>query len=139
LTLRRRRQSYIEAAGGLVWRREADGGVLVLVVHRPKYDDWTLPKGKLDVGESHEAAARREVLEETGLRCRLGAELATTTYRDRFGRPKRVRYWDMQVTGGAFVPNREVDEIRWVDLATAERLLSYPRDRDVLTSLSVAR
>jgi 8-oxo-dGTP diphosphatase len=123
----------------LVWRTEADGGVRVLVVHRPKYDDWTLPKGKLDPGETHAEAAVREVLEETGLRCRLGAELATTSYHDRFGRPKRVRYWDMQVEGGDFVPNREVDEVRWVDLDAAAALLSYPRDQAVLASLSVAR
>jgi 8-oxo-dGTP diphosphatase len=129
----------VEAAGGLVWRPGAGDGVEVLVVHRPKYDDWTLPKGKLDPGETHAEAAAREVLEETGFRCRLGAELATTSYRDRFGRPKRVRYWDMQVTDGAFIPNREVDEIRWVGLETAAAILTYPRDREVLATLSVAR
>jgi 8-oxo-dGTP diphosphatase len=123
----------------LVWRQDAGGRVQVLLVHRPKYDDWTLPKGKLDPGETHEEAAVREVLEETGFHCRLGTELATTTYRDRFGRPKRVRYWDMQVTDGDFVPNREVDELCWADPDTASRLLSYPRDREVVGSLSVAR
>jgi 8-oxo-dGTP diphosphatase len=129
----------VHAAGGVVWRRLDDGVTEVLVVHRPKYDDWTLPKGKLDRGETHEAAAVREVLEETGVRGRLGAELPATDYRDRHGRAKRVRYWEMEVEGGEFVPNREVDEARWVDLDTASRMLTYPRDREVLTSLSVAR
>jgi 8-oxo-dGTP diphosphatase len=128
----------VEAAGGLVWRRGDGGGVEVLVVHRPKYDDWTLPKGKLDRGETHKEAAAREVLEETGFQTRLGAELATTRYRDRHGRPKRVRYWAMEVDGGEFAPNREVDEVRWVDVATAATVLSYPRDSRVLESLRVA-
>ena len=128
----------VQAAGGLLWRRRVDGTLEVLLAHRPKYDDWTLPKGKLDPGESHEVAAAREVLEETGLRCRLGNELPATRYHDRHGRLKRVRYWEMQVEGGEFVPNREVDEVRWVDLDTAARMLSYERDRALLGSLSVA-
>ena len=130
----------VQAAGGLLWRRRDDGTLEVLVVHRPKYDDWTLPKGKLDPGESHETAAAREVWEETGMRGRLGRELPATRYHDRHGRPKRVRYWEMQVEeGGEFVPNHEVDEVRWVDLDTAARMLSYERDRALLESLSVAR
>jgi 8-oxo-dGTP diphosphatase len=129
----------VEAAGGLVWRRGGDGTVEVLVAHRPKYDDWTLPKGKLEPGESHEMAALREVFEETGLRCRLGRELPATRYHDRHGRAKRVRYWEMEVEGGEFVPNHEVDAVRWVDLDTAARMLSYERDRALLESLSVAR
>ena len=129
----------VQAAGGLLWRRRADGTLEVLVAHRPKYDDWTLPKGKLEPGESHEQAAVREVFEETGLRCRLGRELPATRYHDRHGRPKRVRYWEMEAEGGEFVPNREVDEVRWVELDAAARLLSYERDRGLLESLSVAR
>ena len=129
----------VQAAGGLVWRRGADGTLEVLVAHRPKYDDWTLPKGKLDPGESHEVAARREVFEETGFRCRLGRELPATRYHDRHGRPKRVRYWEMEVEDGEFVPNREVDEVRWVDLGTAADMLSYDRDQSLLEALSVAR
>jgi 8-oxo-dGTP pyrophosphatase MutT (NUDIX family) len=129
----------VEAAGGLVWRRRDDGALEVLVVHRPKYDDWTLPKGKLDSGESHETAAMREVFEETGLRCRIGRELPATRYHDRHGRPKRVRYWEMEVEGGEFAPNREVDEVQWVDLDTAARMLTYERDQALLEALSVAR
>jgi 8-oxo-dGTP diphosphatase len=129
----------VEAAGGVVWREGADSRAEVLVVHRPKYDDWTFPKGKLDSGENHAAAAAREVWEETGLRCRLGAPLAATSYRDRHGRRKRVRYWAMQAESGEFVPNHEVDEVRWVDVSAAAALLTYDRDRDVLASLRVRR
>lgn len=127
--------AQVEAAGGVVWRR-ADGGELqVLVVHRPRYDDWSFPKGKLDAGEAHEAAAWREVWEETGFECELGDELAEVTYADRFGRPKRVRYWTMQVVGGAFEPNDEVDELRWATLDEAARLLSYEHDAALLRGL----
>ncbi|MGH8901434.1 MAG: NUDIX hydrolase [Egibacteraceae bacterium] len=126
----------VQAAGGVVWRREG-GKPQVLLIHRPKYDDWTFPKGKLDPGEDHEAAAVREVAEETGLYCRLGAELASTTYRDRRGRLKRVRYWAMVPLSGVFSPCREVDEVRWLSLDAAGFWLSYDRDRAVLTSFSL--
>jgi 8-oxo-dGTP diphosphatase len=120
----------IEAAGGVV---ERDG--LIAVVHRPRYDDWSLPKGKLDAGESFEQAALREVQEETGLRCALGAELEPVRYRDHKGRAKLVRYWRMQVVDGAFAPNDEVDELRWEAPARAAALLSYPHDRQLVQSL----
>ena len=120
----------IEAAGGVVVR---DGQVAL--VHRPRYDDWTLPKGKLDRGESFEDAAMREVEEETGLRAHLVRELPATTYKVD-GRPKIVRYWLMGVDDeSAFVPNDETDELRWVALDEALRLLTYDRDRDVLASV----
>jgi len=110
--------------------RRDDGRVLL--VHRPRYDDWTLPKGKLDPGESWEDAALREVEEEASLRCRLGAELPATEYRVR-GRPKRVRYWRMEaVEDLGFTPNDEVDEVRWLPADEAAELLSYERDREVL-------
>jgi len=126
----------IEAAGGVVWRRSpATGQIEVLVVHRPKYDDWSLPKGKLEAGETHEAGAVREVEEETGLVVALGPELAATSYRDSQDRPKVVRYWAMEAVGGQFAPNREVDAVRWARVGEAARLLSYDRDRDVLASL----
>jgi 8-oxo-dGTP pyrophosphatase MutT (NUDIX family) len=117
----------IEAAGGVVVR---DGQVAL--VHRPRYDDWTLPKGKLDQGESFEEAAVREVQEETGLRARAVRELPATSYRVG-GRPKVVRYWLMEVEHeGPFEPNNETDELRWVAPGDALRLLTYDRDRDVL-------
>ncbi len=125
----------VEAAGGVVVR-EGGSGPEVCVVHRPRYDDWTLPKGKLDPGESFEAAALREVEEETGLRCRLVRELASTEYRDSKDRPKLVRYWLMEVEGGAFKPNDEVDELRWLGIEEAAAALTYERDRGVLTALS---
>ncbi len=126
----------VQAAGGVVWRR-GSGGLEILLVHRPKYDDWSLPKGKLDAGETSEKAALREVEEETGLRCSLGAELPPVTYADRHGRAKVVRYWAMEPVGGQFSPNHEVDEVRWVTPAGAGALLSYARDRRVTESLSV--
>ncbi len=125
----------IEAAGGVVQRRGADGATLVLVVHRPRYDDWTLPKGKLDAGESHLEAALREVHEETGLRCRAHAELRPVRYQDREGRPKRVRYWVMEPLSGHFTVNSEVDEVRWVPVDEATGLLTYERDAEVLAEL----
>jgi 8-oxo-dGTP diphosphatase len=117
----------IEAAGGVVTR---DG--LFAVVHRPKYDDWTLPKGKLDAGETFEQAALREVEEETGLRCTLLRELPSTEYSVR-DRPKIVRYWLMSVDSDpGFEPNDEVDELRWLSAADAAALLTYDRDKEVL-------
>jgi 8-oxo-dGTP diphosphatase len=125
----------IEAAGGLVVRDGPDGDE-ILVVHRPKYDDWTVPKGKLDPHETHEAAARREVEEETGWRCTLGEELATVRYTDRHGRPKRVRYWRMTpLEFTSFTPNDEVDEVRWLPTARAATLLTYDADRRLVELL----
>jgi len=121
----------VRAGGGVVWR-DASGEAEVLVVHRPKYDDWTFPKGKQDRGETDVETALREVEEETGFRCALGPELTSTSYVDRKGRPKTVRYWVMTVEDGSFAPTDEVDELRWVTTAQARWLLSYDRDRDVL-------
>lgn len=121
----------VRAGGGVVWR-QGDKGVEVLLVHRPKYDDWTFPKGKLDPGETMEQGALREVEEETGLRCRLGELLGLTRYRDNRGRAKEVGYWAMTVRDGRFRPNAEVDEVRWVRPKVAAELLSYRRDAAVL-------
>ena len=127
-------EEVVRAAGGVVWRPAA-GGVEVLVVHRPKYDDWSLPKGKLHEGETDEDGARREVEEETGLRCTLGRELPTISYQDRQGRPKVVRYWEMRPESGSFTPTREVDEARWMPVDEVVAFLSYERDRGVVAAL----
>jgi 8-oxo-dGTP diphosphatase len=115
------------AAGGIIVR---DG--CVLVVHRPRYDDWSLPKGKLRLGETWEAAALREVEEETGLRCELGDLLGST----RYGL-KEVRYFSMTSSGEPSAQN-EVDEVRWVPLAEAGALLTYERDADLLRRAELA-
>lgn len=133
-----RRSERVEAAGGVVWRVR-DGGIEVLLVHRPKYDDWSLPKGKLEFAESYEQAAEREVQEETGLRCRRGPELVESHYIDAKGRPKVVRYWMMEPIDGAFERNDEVDEVRWLSTEAASRALTYPRDRPVLVSFDRTR
>jgi 8-oxo-dGTP diphosphatase len=128
----------IAAAGGLVVR-ESDGRAEVAVVHRPAYDDWSLPKGKLAEGEDWSEAALREVEEETGLRCELGPELTPTRYRDRKGRPKLVRWWRMRPLDGEFVPGGEVDELRWLEPAAALELLDYEHDRELVRSLRTGR
>jgi 8-oxo-dGTP diphosphatase len=130
--------TVVHAAGGVVWRRSPAGELEILLVHRPRYDDWTVPKGKLDAGEDHATAALREVAEETGLRCALGAELASISYRDRRDRPKEVRYWAMTPVDGTFVPNDEVDEVRWLPVEAARSLLTYRRDESVLAALGQA-
>jgi len=118
----------IRAAGGLIVR---DG--LVLLVHRPAYDDWSYPKGKLKRGETWEAAALREVEEETGLTCELGVEVGRTYY-EVGGEPKEVRYFRMTTTDEPR-PQNEIDDVRWVTLAAADELLSQSYDRDLLSSL----
>ena len=125
----------VKAAGGVVWRRGA-GGIEVAVAHRPHRGDWSLPKGKLDPGESWEEAALREVLEEIGLRCKLGRELSPTSYRDQKGRAKVVRYWLMEPESGEFEPNREVDEIRWLNPTAAADLLTYEHDKQLVRGLA---
>ena len=119
------------AAGGLVWRR-ADDGIEIVVVHRPRYDDWSLPKGKLDEGESFEDAALREVEEETGLHCTLGDFLGEASYVDHKDREKLVRFWTMEAGEGDFAPDDEVDDLRWVPLGEALPLLSYDFDRKLV-------
>jgi 8-oxo-dGTP diphosphatase len=107
----------------------------VAVVYRPKYEDWTLPKGKLEPGESWDQAALREVEEETGLHCELREELGDVSYTDRHGRPKTVRYWRMEVSSGEFRPNNEVSELSWLPPSEAAAQLSFDRDREILARL----
>jgi 8-oxo-dGTP diphosphatase len=125
----------IEAAGGIVMRK-GPKATEIAVIHRPRYDDWSFPKGKLDPGESFEECALREVSEETNLVCRLGPELPFAQYNDDHGRPKIVRYWLMAVIEDrGFEPNDEVDQLRWLVPAKASDLLTYERDRALLKTL----
>lgn len=126
-----REPELVRAAGGVV-RRAGPEGEEVLLVHRPRYGDWTFPKGKAKSDEPDQATALREVEEETGFVCSLGEELPSTRYRDGHGRPKVVRYWTMRVEAGAFRPHREVDAIDWVRSREAAGSLSYDRDLEVL-------
>jgi len=128
----------IEAAGALPWRRR-HGHLQVVMVHRPRYDDWSWAKGKLDPGEEWPVAAGREVFEETGLHVRLGRPLPTSRYAalDEGGQPepKEVRYWAAEVVGGDGTLVNEIDEIAWLDVDTATDRLTYDRDRDQLRAL----
>jgi 8-oxo-dGTP pyrophosphatase MutT (NUDIX family) len=127
----------VQAAGGLVVRRR--GGLLqIVVVHRPVQQDWSFPKGKLEAGETLDVAALREVREETGMTCELLRFIGHTEYVDRKGRPKAVAYWIMGAEGGFFTPNAEVDELRWLSLEDATRILSYPRDQELVAVLMAA-
>ena len=123
----------------MLWRPsahpEGDGQVQLALVHRPRYDDWSFPKGKLDRGETHVLAALREVREETGHQARPGRCLGAIAYpqTSRVGRrTKVVRFWAMEVVEGEFRAGSEVDELRWLSPGDAGRLLSYERERDVL-------
>jgi 8-oxo-dGTP diphosphatase len=128
----------VVAAGAVLWRFGVppDGRVEVAVVHRPRYDDWSLPKGKLEPDESIQLAAVREVAEETGFWAVLGRQVGQTRYRVTrpVPAPKTVDYFAARARLGRFTPNREVDELRWVAPETAAGLLSYPHDRDILAA-----
>ena len=124
----------VRAAGGLVVR-EAEGRREIAVVHRPKYDDWSLPKGKLDQGEDWEEGALREVEEETGMRCEIEAELPASHHTDHKGRAKEVRWFRMRPLGGSFSAGDEVDELRWLEPEAAMKLLDYEHDRRLVSSL----
>lgn len=125
----------IRAAGGVAWRPAATG-VEVCLVHRPRYGDWSLPKGKLDAGEHPLHAAVREIAEETDVQAVPQVRLPTVHYRSE-GRPKAVDHWSMRaVATGGFQPDTEVDEVRWLPVDTAVRLVSYPHDAEVLAAFA---
>lgn len=127
----------VRAAGGLVLR-QGERGLEVLLVHRPAYEDWSLPKGKLEPGEPERDAAFREVAEETGLRCLFGREVGTTEYADSRGRAKQVRYWAMVAPGQEPVAANEIDDVCWASPAEAADRLDYGHDRKLLDSLGDA-
>ncbi|HLM04556.1 MAG TPA: bifunctional NUDIX hydrolase/histidine phosphatase family protein [Blastococcus sp.] len=131
--------ALVRAAGCAVWRQGDGGRLEAALVHRPKYDDWSLPKGKPEGGEHLLQTAAREVAEETGLRVVVGRRSVRTRYEVHLpeGRPapKEVDYWTAQWAGGEFVPNDEADELRWLPMAAAVELCSHPHDRAVLADL----
>ncbi len=122
----------VRAAGCVLWRR--GDPIEVALVHRPKYDDWSLPKGKLKRGEDPLRGAVREVLEETGMRCVPGVRLMVSRYLAA-GRPKEVHYWAAEATGGSFEPNKEVDRMVWLAPAEARERLTHDRDRPLVDAL----
>ncbi|MEU7105077.1 NUDIX hydrolase [Streptomyces stramineus] len=126
----------VQAAGCVLWRRSPGGeGIELALVYRPKWADWSHPKGKLKRGERAREAAVREVLEETGMTCTLGAGLPTARYIDPRGRPKEVHYWAAQATGGTFVPSREVSRMAWLAPDEAHETLTHDRDRELVAAL----
>ncbi|MFF3843328.1 NUDIX hydrolase [Streptomyces sp. NPDC001930] len=130
------RRDPVRAAGCVLWRPAISGhGIEIALVHRPKYDDWSHPKGKRKRDESAEACALREVLEETGQGCALGLRLPTVRYLVD-GRPKEVEYWAARALGGTFTPSREVDRVVWLPPVAARLRLTQPRDRDLLNALT---
>jgi 8-oxo-dGTP pyrophosphatase MutT (NUDIX family) len=129
---------HVHAAGGVLWRR-VEGRVLVAVVHRPRYDDWSLPKGKLDKGEAGVLAAVREIREETGWDAVAGRTLGESRYRVLDGGrdvPKTVRWWAMRATSGEFVPGPEVDRLVWLDVEAAQRRVTAGRDSGPLRAFA---
>ena len=129
--------NVIKAAGGVVCRSTGSGKTQIVVVHRPAYDDWTLPKGKVDADETAEECALREVREETGYKCELVRPLGCTAYVDRRGRNKVACYWVMQVLSGRFRPGGEVDRLVWLSVPDAIKRLTYTRDKTLLTQQSL--
>ncbi|MGI5196902.1 NUDIX hydrolase [Streptomyces sp. CA-288835] len=130
------RASVVRAAGCVLWRHSTSGhGIELALVFRPKWADWSWPKGKLKQGETARSAAVREVLEETGMTCRLGTELPSAHYTDHQGRPKTVRYWAAEAISGTFEPNEEVSALDWLTPQAARERLTQDRDKDLIPIL----
>ncbi|UQA93826.1 NUDIX hydrolase [Streptomyces halobius] len=128
-------QEPVRAAGCVLWRRSPSGdGIELALIRRPKWADWSHPKGKLKPGEDALQGAIRETLEETGMTCKLGPELPTVRYLVD-NRPKEVRYWAAEATGGSFEPNREVDYLLWLPPATACSYLTQEQDKELVAAL----
>jgi len=120
------------AAGGVLWRPgHRESAAEVALIHRPRYDDWSLPKGKVDPGETEPVTAAREVFEETGHHVQLGRRIASVSYPIE-QRTKKVQYWSARSLGGSFAPNNEVNDLVWLSVAAAIKKVSYPYDRKVL-------
>jgi 8-oxo-(d)GTP phosphatase len=120
------------AAGAVLWRSNGDSAAPeVAIIHRPRYDDWSLPKGKVDLGETEPVTAVREVHEETGYTSHLGRRLTAVSYPVEQG-IKKVRYWAARCVDGTFTPNAEVDELKWLPVSEAMKQLGYAHDRKVL-------
>lgn len=128
------RPRTVAAAGGVVWRGRTDD-VEVALVHRPRYDDWSLPKGKLENGESELGAAVREIGEELGASVAVSRRMGRVRY-DHDGASKTVAYWVMRCLDGEFVPNDEVDAVEWLTPAKASTRLTYSVDRSVLADFA---
>lgn len=127
----------IRAAGCVVWRPTAtdERKIEVLLIHRDRYDDWSFPKGKLEGDETEQDCALRELHEETAITGELGTELTMVSYVDHKGRDKTVRYWALRFDSGEFLPNEEVDQVRWASVPAAGPVLSYEHDRALLAEL----
>ncbi|MGB3892702.1 NUDIX hydrolase [Mycolicibacter sinensis] len=126
----------IHAAGAVLWRMRRKS-VEVALIHRPRYDDWSLPKGKVDPGETEPVTAVREILEETGQHAQLGRRLGSVSYPVAQG-VKKVRFWNARALGGDFVPNREVDDLVWLPVNAAMKELHYAYDRKILRRFAKA-
>jgi 8-oxo-(d)GTP phosphatase len=132
VTTTKRSDATLQAAGAVLWRPDADSGdPRIAALHRPRYDDWSLPKGKIEPGETEPVAAVREILEETGQRAHLGRRLGRVDY-PLDGGTKAVHYWAARSLGGEFHPGKEVDQLRWLSIKQARKRLSYGTDRGVL-------
>jgi 8-oxo-dGTP diphosphatase len=124
--------ALVTAAGGVL-HRPSPRGLQIVLVHRPRYDDWSLPKGKTEAGESAEDTARREVLEETGYVVTLGVEVGSINYEVKPRHPKSVRYWLVDIVSGAFAPSDEVDVLEWVGLSEALTRVTHQGERQMIS------